>query len=86
MGPVVTGTTSTTTSSDDILESDFGPQTFHVRYLVTARGALRYDIGFKEERSGGVELSIVGRDRLRMLRALYLDGKAQVGVDREVMA
>ncbi len=71
---------------DDILESEFGPQTFHGRYLVTARGALRYDMGFKEERSGGVELSIVGRDRLRMLRALYLDGKAQVGVDREVMA
>ena len=71
---------------DGVLESDRGPQTFHLRYLVTERGGLRYDKGFQQETTGGVELSIVGRDRLRTLRALYLDGEAQAVVDREVMA
>lgn len=45
---------------------------FHSRYLVTMRGALRYDAGFRAEGRGRVEVSVVGPGTHAELVSLFL--------------
>jgi len=45
---------------------------FHSRYLITMRGALRYDAGFRAEGRAKVEVSVVGPGTHAGLVSLYL--------------
>jgi hypothetical protein len=50
---------------------------FHPRYLLTAKGGLRYDAGFKKESGKAkVEISVVGRGTHSGLVSIYLEGAA----------